>query len=197
MKTQLATLVFMLSAVLAGCGSYEPAAAPTGSATPQDGQQPGTSTPAATASGQPAGATDDATSPPQPPQPPSQTAAPNTTAIPGAAAPPATTEAPPDRNRSLAQAGVGKKGQGYGGGIITEPIRARFRIEQKVIFDYIKHDMDLFKGLNNRAPKSHEEFMKEIIEANGRELPELPPGEKYVYDPKTEELWVYPEEEKK
>jgi hypothetical protein len=86
---------------------------------------------------------------------------------------------------------VGKQGQGYGGGIYTEPIRQRFRIEQRLIFDQIKHALELHKGLNDgRAPATHEEFMEQIIAANQIQLPELPDGQRYVYDPATEELLV-------
>ena len=50
--------------------------------------------------------------------------------------------------------------------------------------------MNTFKALNGRKPKSHEEFMKEIIKASGIKLPDLPPDAKYVYDPQKGELTV-------
>ena len=87
---------------------------------------------------------------------------------------------------------MGKKGQGYGGDPITEPIRQRFRLEEKIILDQIQHGMNNYKALNGRYPRTHEEFMKEIIEAAGISLPELPPDEKYVYDPKDAELKIAP-----
>jgi hypothetical protein len=90
-----------------------------------------------------------------------------------------------------AKTGVGKKGRGYGGGIYTEPIRTMFRAEQWIVFDVqIPSAMKIFKGLNDRDPKSHEEFMKEIIEANSIELPELPAGQEYVYLPEEAKLMV-------
>ena len=183
MRTLILTSLFVGLPFLPGCGSYEPANAPVdpGANQPSTGATGSTDAPAGT-NAQPAAAGDDAASQPQPPQPP--TAAPaNQTAA----------QTPPDANRKKAEVGVGIKGQGYGGGIITEPIRARFRIADRINFDAIKHDMDLFKALHDRAPKSHEEFMKEIIKAGQRELPELPAGEKYLYDPKDEELWIYPD----
>ena len=50
--------------------------------------------------------------------------------------------------------------------------------------------MNKYKAFKGQAPQSHEEFMKEIIEANAINLPELPPGDKYFYDAKTEQLMV-------
>lgn len=89
-----------------------------------------------------------------------------------------------------AEGGVGKQGQGYGGGLITEPIKQRFVIEQRLIFDQIKHAIDLYKATNGNAPRTHEEFMEQIIQANGIALPELPAGQSYIYDPDTEQLMV-------
>ncbi len=39
-------------------------------------------------------------------------------------------------------------------------------------------------------PKSHEQFMQDIIKANQIKLPELPPDSKYKYDPATGELMI-------
>jgi hypothetical protein len=47
-----------------------------------------------------------------------------------------------------------------------------------------------FKAIHDRLPKSEEEFQKEIIEKYGIELPELPMGDRYVYNVKTGELMV-------
>ena len=47
-----------------------------------------------------------------------------------------------------------------------------------------------FKTLNERFPKTQQEFMTEIIEKNGIRLPELPPGDEYVYDAQKGELLV-------
>lgn len=86
--------------------------------------------------------------------------------------------------------GIGEKGRGYGGGIISEPLHLRFTLEEKLVFDVqIKKAMQLYKaGNGGRGPESHEVFMSEIIDANNIKLPELPAGERYVYDPQTEEL---------
>jgi hypothetical protein len=95
--------------------------------------------------------------------------------------------APPEK----AAQGVGEKGRGIGGGPITEDIHAYFAAKETIAFTIqIPHAMDLFYHTNDRYPKSHEEFFKEIIKANGIELPELPAGDKYKYDPDTHELMV-------
>jgi hypothetical protein len=48
----------------------------------------------------------------------------------------------------------------------------------------------LYKALEGAAPKSHDEFMEQVIQANQIKLPVLPPGARYVYKPETEELMV-------
>lgn len=90
-----------------------------------------------------------------------------------------------------ADVGVGKKGRGYGGGIVTAAVKARFTSEQALVFNaQIPHAMNLFQATNGRFPKDHDEFMREIITANAIKLPELPPLDKYIYDPSTHELMV-------
>lgn len=100
-------------------------------------------------------------------------------------------EQAPGTVRTKAEVGVGAKGHGYGEGLVSTPAGAYFRTKERIAFDIqIKHAMNLFKAMENRAPKSHEEFMEKIIRANHIALPELPEGHRYVYDPKTEELMV-------
>jgi hypothetical protein len=89
-----------------------------------------------------------------------------------------------------AEVGVGVKGQGYGGGLVTEPIRTRFRVEERLNFDQVTYALKLFEASEGRAPKSHEEFMEKIITANNISLPELPAGQSYVYDPEAKQLNV-------
>ncbi len=92
--------------------------------------------------------------------------------------------------REVAEAGVGKQGRNYGGGIITEPIRQGFRQRQRIIFLKIDMDMRVFEAANQRLPNSHEEFMEKIINASNIPLPDLPAGERFVYDPERGELMV-------
>jgi hypothetical protein len=145
--------------------------------------------PPATSAINPAGVAAGANVPPPPPPPPP----PATTAgTPSSAAGATTTPAAeaPSANAVKAEAGVGRKGRGYGAGMITTPIAAYFSIRERLAFDQVTHAMDLYKATNEHAPKSHEEFMEKIIKENGVKLPQLPAGERYLYDPKTEQLMV-------
>ncbi|MBN1393705.1 MAG: hypothetical protein JW959_01555 [Pirellulales bacterium] len=86
--------------------------------------------------------------------------------------------------------GVGKKGRGYGQGVVATPIASMFAAEQKIIFLQIEHAEKLFKAEHGRMPKDHEEYMEKIIKANQIKLPELPEGERYRYDSEKEQLMV-------
>ena len=93
-------------------------------------------------------------------------------------------EPPPAVVREKAVVGVSPKGQGYGGGLITEPISIYFKAPQMIVFRIqIPHAMNLYRGLHGHFPKTHQEFMEKIIQENGIQLPPLPPGARYVYDP--------------
>lgn len=95
-----------------------------------------------------------------------------------------TTASEPGMERIAAQAGVGKKGQGYGGGIITEPISAYFKTRDRMAFGIqIPHAMKLFQAEHNRYPKDMAEFERVILQPAQIVLPELPEGHKYVFDP--------------
>ena len=117
--------------------------------------------------------------------------------------PPATTPPAFDPNlppaggeRFRAEAGVGKQGQslqnekGIGAMIVT-PARSLFAVKQRTVFEIqIPKSMQLFEATQGRKPKSHEEFMSAIIKANLIQLPELPAGQTYIYDPQLGELMV-------
>ena len=93
--------------------------------------------------------------------------------------------------RRRAEVGVGEKGQDIGEGIISTPIKAYFSVKQQIAFNIqIPQAMQLYKATNGYAPKTHEDFMSKIIQANFIRLPELPTGHEYVYDPEKEELMV-------
>ena len=84
------------------------------------------------------------------------------------------------------------KDRGYGGGLITTPVHTYFAAKQMIVFNVqIPEAMNIFKATNdNKPPRSADEFMKEIIKASNIALPELPAGDRYVYDPKTGDLLV-------
>jgi hypothetical protein len=149
----------LILALITGCGgSDEPAAPPT---------------PAAPTPG------DVTAVPPPPPPPPAVPADAGSNDQP----PPAVGAPTPGAERKEAVVGVGRKGQDYGSGPVSTPIAAYFRTRQRVVFDIqIAQAMNVYYALNEHYPKSHEEFMEEIIKKNAIKLPELRSDERYVYD---------------
>lgn len=109
---------------------------------------------------------------------------------------PAVAEAAPEgeveMERVKAEAGVGKQGQVIGEkqGFLRTPAKALFTAKQKIAFMSIQHAVNLYDAEHGFKPKTEEEFMTKIIEFNGIELPELPEGQKYVWDPDAGELMV-------
>ena len=90
-----------------------------------------------------------------------------------------------------ADAGVAAHGQGLGGGIITEPIHQYFMMNDRINFMNIQHQADIWKAAhNNKYPKNKDEYIKEILVPCNVDLPELPPGHRYVYDAQKGELDV-------
>ncbi|RUL83887.1 hypothetical protein [Tautonia sociabilis] len=59
----------------------------------------------------------------------------------------------------------------------------------------IQHALNLYNAMNDRYPADTDEFMREIIQANGIALPQLPGYQEYAYNPETHELVVleYPD----
>ena len=104
----------------------------------------------------------------------------------------------PETVRVKAEAGVTGKGQyDHGSGekpmdILLVPLQQHFRVQERIAFDIqLKHTEDLYKAAHdNKLPPTHEEYMKEIIEAGQVKLPQLPDGHKYVYDPEKQQLMV-------
>jgi hypothetical protein len=136
---------------------------------------------------------------PPPPQPvaPPENATPAQPAAP--VAPQAVAAAPGDpaaagdpADRETAQVGVGKRGRDYEPGFITTPIAAYFRAGDRIAFEVqIPSAMKIYNAAHdNKGPKTHEEYWNVIIQENAVQLPDLPDGDKYIYDPKTEELLV-------
>lgn len=114
-------------------------------------------------------------------------------AAPPSSFPPGTPVEPlPQPGTTLQPAAPGVTGKGnYQPGLITTPVRAYFRVQERLLFEVqIPQAMQLFEAENGYKPRSHEEFMEKIIKANNLELPELPPDHRYVYDPERGELLV-------
>jgi hypothetical protein len=96
-----------------------------------------------------------------------------------------------ESSRKVAEVGVGRKSQQIeGGGYIPTVIRARFRAEERINLTNAQYALKLYKAQHGQGPKTHEEYMEKIIKANRINLPELPAGQRYVYDPETEQLMV-------
>lgn len=126
------------------------------------------------------------TPPPPPPPPPGRKVPPK----PAPAANSGASPLQPGDDVKKAEVGVGKRGHGYGGDMITEPVRSYFRVRERINFINMEHALKLYQAEHDRLPKSHEEFMTKIIGENSIALPDLPPGEEYIYDPKQGELMV-------
>lgn len=108
-------------------------------------------------------------------------------------APAPTAEVPTDMERVKAEKGVGIKGRSLDEhqGMLVTPAKAYFSVRERVVFEIqIPDAVKLFKATNGNSPKSHEDFMAQIIDANQIHLPELAAGQRYVYDPEKEELMV-------
>lgn len=142
------------------------------------------------------------------PTPRPESAAPRTeSALPGetieattieTAAPTGAEEAKPETERVKAAVGAGKKGH-YGEnegekatGIITVPVATLWRAQEMAAYNIsVPAAMNLYKANHDgKGPPTHEEFMKEIIRFNQINLPQLPDGHQYVYDPETEQLMI-------
>ena len=90
-----------------------------------------------------------------------------------------------------AAVGAGKKGRYDIVGPVVTPVASYFVMRERLAYDIqIPEAMKLFKAMEDRVPKSHEEFMKKIIKANHINLPLLPEGHRYIYDPEQGVLMI-------
>lgn len=202
--------VLLSSAFLVGCGTEIPPEPPAATA-PAASAVPTTPAPAATpdmAAGAPTAPgtpqlppAAPAAASPQPSPPPTVAPAAGATPelVPPALNPPQPPAAPPglppapDMERVKAEKGVGVKGRSLDPheGLIVTSAKALFTVRERAVFEIqIPEALKLYKATNDKGPKSHEEFMAQIIDANQIQLPQLPPGQRYVYDPEKEELMV-------
>ena len=97
--------------------------------------------------------------------------------------------------RVKAEVGVGSKGRRLEDPdmvkMIVTPAIALFRTRERVVFEIqIPKAIQLYEALNNKKLASTEAFMEHIIRANKIDLPSLPAGQKYIYDPEKGELMV-------
>ena len=75
---------------------------------------------------------------------------------------------------------------------ILVPLGAYFTVQERLKFMQVDHAMNLYKAAHdNKPPASHEEFEKEILQANGITLPSLKKqGDRYQFDPESGELKI-------
>ncbi|MCL2306044.1 MAG: hypothetical protein FWC43_11940 [Planctomycetaceae bacterium] len=76
---------------------------------------------------------------------------------------------------------------------ILVPLGEYFKISEHIVFRMqIPEAMKLYRAEHdNKPPATHDEFMKDIINANQIELPKLRnPDDKYQYDPESGELMI-------
>ncbi len=100
-----------------------------------------------------------------------------------------------ETERVKAQVGVGVKGRSLENKelvqAIVTPARSLFATRERLVFEVeIPKNMSLFEASNGRKPNSQEEFWQQIIVAYNVKLPELPEGQRYIYDPQAGELMV-------
>ena len=101
--------------------------------------------------------------------------------------------AEPATERVEAKAGVGAKGRSLDEHeeFFATPAKTLFTMRERVIFTIeVPNALKLYEAVNGNPPRTNEEFMTQVIQANGVKLPELPPGQRYVWDPETKELMV-------
>ncbi len=89
-----------------------------------------------------------------------------------------------------ARTGMGAKAQRIGEGMIASPVAAGFRAQETINFGLVKHNLELYKAMHGEYPKNQTEFNELIVKANQIALPELPEGDRYVYDPQKGQLLV-------
>ncbi|QDT00131.1 hypothetical protein [Adhaeretor mobilis] len=78
------------------------------------------------------------------------------------------------------------------GSYLGSVAHAHFWAKHELIRIQLQNQMNVFNAINDRWPKDWEEYQKEIVKPLGIELPELPEGQEFVYDPEDHELKVQP-----
>lgn len=75
---------------------------------------------------------------------------------------------------------------------VAGPASVLLKVKEKMFFDIqLPQAMQHFQAIHGRTPKSHEEFMQDVV-TNQIKMPQLPEGLRYRYRPDLAELWVEP-----
>jgi len=132
---------------------------------------------------------------PLPPPPPEEDLPPSATVQqplpPSNPSGPVSSPPPPGMVRVKAKVGVGAKGR-YDLGVITTPAATYWAARERIMFTIqIPKCLEAYKFEHDfKGPPSHKEFMKEVVEKYHLQLPTLPPGHRYYYDPAEELLMI-------
>lgn len=91
----------------------------------------------------------------------------------------------PNSTVVVARRGVGAQGRFDTPGYTFVVLRSYFLTKQRLELEVkVPEALKLYQAEHGYLPKTVEDFNRDIIEANGIKLPELPKGHRYVYDPK-------------
>jgi hypothetical protein len=82
----------------------------------------------------------------------------------------------------------GRRSRETGG--LGASVAAAFYAKHQMIILAVQHSLELYFAMHGEYPRSHDEFMKNVVAValNGTELPALPEGQEYIYVPGEGEL---------
>ena len=90
---------------------------------------------------------------------------------------------------------VGTKGKDRSGYLSTV-VAEKYRFEDRLNLQVLNYNLKLYKATNGRYPDDFEQLTSEVIVPYQVEMPELPDGAHYEYDPNDGQfgtLWVVPD----
>ncbi len=101
----------------------------------------------------------------------------------------------PNLERVVANKGVGLKGRSLDEyeGVIVTPAKTLFAAKERIFFEIeFPANYRVWRVQEDRAPQDFDELKSRFLEPLGltKNLPVLPPGHTYVWNPETEELEV-------
>lgn len=88
-----------------------------------------------------------------------------------------------DTEAVAAEVGFGEKGHYDSQDYISVAVSSQFRVQERLTLLRITSNMQQYKAVHGSYPKTEEVFFKEVIDAGGITLPDLPAGQKFGYDP--------------
>jgi hypothetical protein len=77
-----------------------------------------------------------------------------------------------------------RKGRELGSGPIATPIGAYFSAKERIKLIQFEKELSAWVTTHNRKPRDFIELNEHVLKPAGMVLPQLRPGEKYVFDPK-------------